>query len=93
MSEGKSVSPSFEIPKLDLGVEAPMEGMSLSKRKLMAAKMQDDKIVNVENRVLVRKVSENLVAAAFQDVAREIWLNTPRRETKEDSYSDSEYKS
>jgi len=56
-----------------------MEGMSLSKRKLMAAKMQDDKIVNVENRVLVRKVSENLVAAAFSDVAREIWLNTPRR--------------
>jgi len=82
--EGRAVHATLGIPKLDL--EAPveaLEGMSLSKRKLMAAKLQDDKIVNAENKVLVRKVSENLVAAAFSDVAREIWLNTPRREPQE----------
>ncbi len=66
------------IPKLDL--ESSMEGLSLSKRKLVAAKMQDIKIVDAENKVLVRKMSEQLVNAAFKDVAHELWLNTPRAE-------------
>jgi hypothetical protein len=67
------------IPKLEL--ETALDGMSISKskKKLLAAKIQDDKIVDVENRVLVRKISENLVSNAFNDVAREIWLNTPRK--------------
>jgi hypothetical protein len=66
------------IPKLDL--ESSMEGLSLSKRKLVAAKMQDIQIVDAENKVLVRKMSEQLVNAAFKDVAHELWLNTPRAE-------------
>ncbi len=79
-NEGSSggIKAAKGVPKLDL--ESSMEGLSLSKRKLVAAKMQDIKIVDAENKVLVRKMSEQLVNAAFKDVAHELWLNTPRAE-------------
>ena len=65
---GKPIVPTLE-----------MEGMSLSKRKLMAAKVQDKSIIDDENKQCVRKLSENLVNAAFMEVAREIYLNPPRK--------------
>ena len=74
-AEGKDQE-SPAVPKLDLAGE--MEGMSLSKRKLLVAKRQDDHIIAGENKQLVRKLSENLVNSAFLEVAKEIYLNTPR---------------
>jgi hypothetical protein len=65
------------VPKLDLS--ADMEGMSLSKKKLLQARQQDSVILEGENKQMVRKLSENLVNAAFMEVAREIYLNTPRK--------------
>ena len=66
-----------DVPKLDLSQQ--MEGMSLQRRKLLAAQQQDSIIIEGENRQMVRKLSENLVNAAFNEVAREIYLNTPRK--------------
>jgi hypothetical protein len=72
-----NASNATEVPKLDL--EKSMEGMSLSKRKLLAAKEQDNSIAADESKQVVRKLSESLVNAAFMEVAREIYLNTPRK--------------
>ena len=74
---GSETGANPSIPKLDLA--AGMEGMSLSKRKLLAAKKQDDHIIAGENKQMVRKLSENLVNSAFLEVAKEIYLNTPRK--------------
>jgi hypothetical protein len=66
-----------DVPKLDISQQ--MEGMSLQRRKLLAAQQQDSIIIEGENRQMVRKLSENLVNAAFNEVAREIYMNTPRK--------------
>ena len=70
-------SENATVPKLDIA--ASMEGMSLSKRKLLEARQQDSVILEVENKQMVRKLSENLVNSAFMEVAREIYLKTPRK--------------